>query len=346
MQFLILTRRDPRTDFRRLLAKALREEGYDCYVALVRKELVIDGPRENSPELRLSPLKFLRFLRNLSRDDDTVFIDSLNLGDPVFCLLLRTILWRSIWAYDVHDNFLYDLRGFKRLAARTSFKLHLSISTFSFHAARTLQELLPKSLRLGNASHLVRRNRQVENPRQILILASVDERFDFNLVREILKENKVELHVYGSLAEGSAPDTQISVRTAFEALCKEFCNLIYFGPYSNESMEGILDRYQIMLAPYKVEHVSTRYIEPLRYYHALNRGLEVISTPIPAVRDASDFIHVINSADAFWLVLRRLSEDIDNRRNDEHRYTLVTWNTRARSLISIAEHHIASRTSL
>jgi hypothetical protein len=346
MQFVILTRNEPGTDFRRAFAKALREEGHDCYVALVRKTLVIDGPREDDPVLRLSPIKFLSFLRNLLKEDDTVVVDSLILGDPLICVAVRMFLWQSIWAYDMHDNFLYDRQGHKRLTAWVRLKLHLSISTFSFHAARTLEELFPKSLRLGNASHLARRNRKVDNLGQILILANVDERFDFDLVGEILRENKVELHLFGSLAEGSTHKTQLLVRTAFEALRKEFRNFAYFGSYSNESIEGILDRYQIMLAPYKVNDLSTRYIDPLRFYHALNRGLEVISTPIPAVHDASDFIHVINSAEDFRTVLRRLSEDVANWRNDERRYVPVTWNTRARYFVSIAEHQIASRRSL
>jgi hypothetical protein len=342
MQFLILTRRDPSTDFRRALAGALREEGYDCYVVLVRKELVIDGPRENDPVLRLSPIKFVRFLRKLVVADDTIVVDSLNLGDPIFCLLLRVMLWRSVWAYDIHDYLLYDLRGLKRVVGKASLRIHLLISNFSFHASPSLLELYPKSLRLGNASHLVRRKRKLDNLHQILVLASIDERFDFELVRGILSENKVELHVFGSLAEGSTTDTQLSVRSALNNLCSEFPNFSYCGAYNNQAIEGILDNYQIMLAPYKSDHFSTRYIEPLRYYHALNRGLEIISTPIPALCGLTDFIHVVHSADDFRLVLRDLSKSLDSWRNDGNRFKAVTWHIRAKSLVALAQNYIVS----
>lgn len=342
MQFVILTRRDPKTDFRRALARALREEGYDCYVVLVRRELVIDGPRENDPALYLSPIKFVGFLRKVVLADDTVIVDSLNLGDPLFCLLLRGLLWRSAWAYDIHDYLLYDLRGFKRFVGRASLKIHLLISSFSFHASPTLLELYPKSIRLGNASHLVRRKKKLDNLDQIVVLASIDERFDFELVRSILAENKVELHVFGSLAEGSTTNTQLSVRTTFYNLCSEFPNFTYFGAYDNEAIEAILDNYQVMLAPYKSDHFSTRYIEPLRYYHALNRGLEIISTSIPALRDLEEFIHVIRSPDDFWTVLRDLSKSLDGWRNDRNQFEAVTWNVRAKSLVALARRYIVS----
>ena len=342
MQFVILTRRDPKTDFRRALARALREEGYNCYVVLVRRKLVVDGPRENDATLHLSPMKFVRFLRKLILADDTIVVDSLNLGDPLFCLLLRALLWRSVWAYDIHDYLLYDLQGFKRFVGRASLKIHLLISNFSFHASPTLLELYPKSVRLGNASHLMRRKKKLDNLNQILVLASIDERFDFELVRRILAENKVELHVFGSLAEGSTTNTQLLVRTTFESLCSEFPNFTYFGAYDNQAIESILDNYQIMLAPYKSDHFSTRYIEPLRYYHALNRGLEIISTPIPALRDLAEFIHVIRSPDDFSTVLGDLSKSPDSWRNDRNQFKAVTWNVRAKSLVALAENYIVS----
>jgi hypothetical protein len=339
MQFLILTRRDPSTDFRRALARALREEGYNCYVVLVRRELVIDGPRENDIALHLSPIKFVRFIRKLVLADDTVILDSLNLGDPLFCLLLRALLWRSVWAYDIHDYLLYDLRGFKRCVGRASLKIHLLISNFSFHASPTLLELYPKSARLGNASHLVRRTKKLDNLNQVVVLASIDERFDFELVRSILAENKVELHVFGSLVQGNTANTQL-VRTTFYNLCSEFPNFTYFGAYNNEAIESILDNYQVMLAPYKSDHFSTRYIEPLRYYHALNRGLEIMSTPIPALRDLAEFIHVIRSPDDFWMVLRELSKSHDSWRNDRNPFKAVTWNDRGKSLAALAQKYI------
>jgi hypothetical protein len=342
MQFLVLTRRDPNTDFRRALVEALRDEGHDSFVVLVRKTLIIEGPRANSPTLRLSPFKFLGFARALVKNDATVIIDSLNLGDPLICLLLKGLLRPSRWAYDIHDHFLYDLQGSRKWLAWISLKVHLAISDFTFHAAPSLKTLFPASMRLGNASHLVRRKETVENRSQILILASVDERFDFNLVRDILAAGKVELHIHGSLAYGSSPRTQTMVKAAFEALQRDFPNLIYHGPYLNENIEGILDGYQIMLAPYKINDPSTRYIEPLRFYHALNRGLEVISTAIPGVAGLADCIHVIDSAASFLTVLDRLTNDTTRWRNDGKRYRPVTWNDRARAMVAIAEDKFAS----
>jgi hypothetical protein len=342
MRFIILTRRDPSTDFRRSLADALRAEGYPCYVILVRRMLVVEGPHEANPTLRLSPIRFLKFIRKLNPGETTVVIDSLNLGDPLFCLVIRVILSKAIWAYDIHDDLLYDLQGFKRLCSKISLRVHLLISNLSFHASPSLLELYPKSIRLGNASHLVRREKRLQkNLQQILVLASIDERFDFELVRGILEKGVIELHIFGSLAEGSTSKTQKEVRTAFHGLCNDFPNVTYFGAYNNEAIEAILDRYQVMLAPYKVNHFSTRYIEPLRYYHALNRGLEVISTPIPALRDMAAFIHVIESPDDFWGTLRSLSMNADVWRNDSNRFKPITWRARARSLVTIMQAHIS-----
>jgi hypothetical protein len=343
MRFIILTRRDPSTDFRRSLADALRNEGVPCYVILVRRMLVVEGPHEGDPTLRLSPLNFLNFLRKLNQGETTVVIDSLNLGDPLFCLIIRVLLSKAIWAYDIHDDLLYDLQGFKRLYSKISLRVHLLISSLSFHASPSLLELYPKSVRLGNASHLVRREEKLQNLHQILVLASIDERFDFELVRGILEKGTIELHVFGSLAEGSTSKTQKLVRTAFQDLCNDFPNVTYFGAYNNEAIEAILDKYQFMLAPYKVDHFSTRYIEPLRYYHALNRGLEVISTPIPALRDMAAFIHVVKSPDDFWSTLRRLSMSTDVWRNASNRFEPITWRARARSLVMIIQAHISQQ---
>jgi hypothetical protein len=345
MRFIILTRRDPSTDFRRSLADALRDEGYPCYVTLVRRMLVVDGPHEGDPTSRMSPIGFLKFIRNLNRGETLVVIDSLNLGDPLFCLVIRMILSKAIWAYDIHDDLLYDLRGIKRLRAKISLRIHLLIANLSLHASPSLLDRYPKSIRLGNASHLERREKRLQNLQQILVLASVDERFDFELVRGILENGAIELHIFGSLAEGSTSKTQRVVRAAFNNLCDEFPNVTYFGAYNNDAIQGILDKYQVMLAPYKVNHFSTRYIEPLRYYHALNRGLEIISTPIPALRDMAAFIHVIESPEEFWVTLRKLSTNIDVWRNDGSRFKPITWRARARSLVTILQTHISHQVS-
>jgi hypothetical protein len=150
---------------------------------------------------------------------------------------------------------------------------------------------------------------------------------------------KVQIHIFGSVAEGSTYKTQLLVKKTFFDLCNEFENLSYFGGYDNEAIEGVLDKYQIMLAPYKSDHYSTRYIEPLRYYHALNRGLEVISTPIPALKNVSEFVHVIRSSDDFWTVLRGLSNEPEGEKNHVNQFKAVTWNTRARSLVELVQHY-------
>ena len=47
------------------------------------------------------------------------------------------------------------------------------------------------------------------------------------------------------------------------------------------SLPELLARTPVMFAPYKMGSKLTRYIDPLRYYHCLNSGMEVVSTDIP-----------------------------------------------------------------
>ena len=97
-------------------------------------------------------------------------------------------------------------------------------------------------------------------------------------------------------------------------------------------LPSILRRYRVSVAPYRSGSIITHYIDPLRFYHCLNAGLEVISTDIPQARHMADCVHVISDATACAHVLAEIQA---GRSAKQPAYLPITWEQRSDRLVEI-----------
>lgn len=333
LRFFILTCREESTDFRRPLASVLRDRGFETYYVWLRRWPVVAGPTDADSPRTISFPHFLQFMMNFRshRNAVNIYVNSTNTSFPLISLMLRLLGAPGIWCLDVHDNLLYDSYGIARLREAIALKVLERGSHILVHAARTLNELFPHSHHLGNASHIRPIFRDVTDFRKVLITASMDNRFDFELMDSASARcPAIEFHIYGQVNKNDS-----GVRARLQSLCAQRKNIHYHGPYVLTELPGILQSYTVAFAPYDALSPLTRYIDPVRYYHCLNSGMEVVTTPIPQAACLNEALHIIQSADEFAEVLARLQGDPGSRRNTPDRYHLQTWETRVWQLIDI-----------
>lgn len=325
LRFFVLTCRDPRTDFRAPLVEALREHFETFYIWLKRRP-IIQGP-DGTRETSIGGL--LRFMRRPCQDRAVpVYFNSTNTYFPTMTAVLRQICPPGIWCMDMHDDLRYHNKGLKRLTENLIIRFLCQRSHLVVHAAPTLQELFPRSVHLGNASDIKPLSLANAPDNAVLVLASIDERLDFGFLLSLASlRPDLTFHLHG----WTRPD-DLRTKRALEDACRRQPNIIYHGAYTSQDLPGILSRYRVTVAPYRAGSPLTRYIDPLRFYHCLNAGLEVISTPIPQARHMHHCMHVVEDpascADVLTGVLAgRLAKQPD--------YTPITWQQRAERLIEI-----------
>ena len=328
--FLLLTCRDPATDFRRPLAEAFAALGHPVfYLWLTRRPRLTTLATGETCDL--SPWQTLRFARSLRQHPDLLVFNSTNLAFPLVSTMLR-ILSGGQWCFDLHDDLLYATEGWRRLRARLAHHLLLMQADFAVHAAPTLQKLFPTSHHLGNASALLPIQRTAPDFTRILTLTSLDERFDFALFSELAHRHPtLTFDIWGAVSK-AAPTAQHDLAL----LQASAPNITHRGAYDTASLPTILGQYSVMFAPYVTPSPLTDTIDPLRYYHALNAGLEVITTPIPRARDLANLLHLLIPGDDFGALIERLRHGKDHR-NPGTTATQFNWTTKAQRLLDIAE---------
>lgn len=327
---LLLTCRDPRTDFRRPLAEAFAALGHEVfYLWLKRRPLLTDLTHGTIREL--SARQTLGFARSLRQKPDLLVLNSSNLAFPFASLLLRTLAGGQ-WSFDLHDDLLYGTTGWQRVRAQIAQSLLLQNTDFAVHAAPQLQPLFPQSYHLGNASAFLPFRCKPPDSSRILVLASIDERFDFTLVSDLARRHPhLDFDIWGTVSK-AAP----TARNQLALMLANAPNIQHFGGYDSESLHNTLSRYSVMFAPYRTPFPLTDTIDPLRYYHALNAGLEVITTPIPRARELADFLHLLRPEDDFGTLIDKLLEG-RVRRNPGTTAAQFNWTAKAERLLDIAE---------
>ena len=332
---IVLSKRQADTDFRQFLIAAFRARGIACYRINVRTRSVVQGPLDDT-EVELRPPQLLQFLRKVTAADDCLILDSLNYGLPAFSILMRLASRRAVWAYDVHDDFLYDVPRSHRAYAKVAMGIHARLNTFAVHAAPELGNAHAISHSLGNASHIKPRRADPSRFDSVLIIASIDERFDFDLVAAIVASCDVTFDVYGAISGGLVPARRLAMQERLDMLCAG-PRVRYRGSYNNAAIEQILEGYSVMFAPYDTTSRSVRFIDPLRFYHCLNFGMAVISTRIPAVAAFPD-VHVIDAAADFARVINGLraggGAPIAKAAREDR-----TWEGKAQRLLDVFENH-------
>lgn len=318
-RFFLLTCRSPSTDFRLPLAEALRRDFEIYYIWLKRKPEVTypDGHKET-----LSFSTLIAFLLSFKSDKHNIFFNSTNTSFPFITTFLRLIMPQSIWCLDMHDDLRYHYKGMRLLYTKAAIRLMQVCSHVIVHAAPTLKELFPSSYHLGNASHIMPLPHDYADKNAILILASLDDRFDFALLQETAAAcAELEFHIHGQVSEN---DPRVKAR--LQNLQDQCSNIHYHGPYQSCDLPEVLQRYAVTFAPYRTGIDLTRYIDPLRFYHCLNAGLYLVSTAIPQAEFMRNNLTIIRSADEAAAALRKTASKS---------FTPVTWDQRAQKLIGI-----------
>ncbi len=329
-RFFVFTCRDPKSDFRLPLVDALRRD-HPTYYIWLRRRPIVSGPNAGDPFVEMSAAGLLRFMRNSQRDDAiNVYFNSTNTYFPAMSALLRMIAPPGVWCLDMHDDLRYHNTGIKRWREQRIIATLCRLSHVVVHAAPTLRELFPKSVHLGNASNILPLPATEARNRQVLIIASFDERFDFDFVSAVaLACPHSSFHLHGWTRPG---DTETMNQVT--ELADRHANIEYHGPYTMADLPGILGRYRVSLAPYRTDTLLTRYIDPLRFYHCLNAGLEVISTGIPQARFMERWVHVVSDVSQCAATLAAVQQ---GQLAKQPNYAPITWDQRAVELTAIIE---------
>lgn len=330
--FLLRAARDEENDFRLPLAAALEQHGVETYYIWLRKRPMIMCPGAKQPLLTVSFMQCVLFLMSFRTADAlNVYFNSTNARFPVTSVFLRLLCAPGIWCLDAHDDLLYGGRGWRWVKDALALKLLVLCSDVILCAAENLKELFPRAKHLGNASHINSLVRGTRDFQKILIIASIDARFDFALMAKTAARCRdVEFHVYGAV-DRNAKDTKAQL----EKLCVSRPNIYYHGPYAMKDLTKILAQYSVSFAPYRSNVRSTRYIDPLRYYHCLNSGMELITTKIPQAMRLNKAVHIVDSAEEFARILGRLKNDPSSLKNVASHYSRQTWEMRVARLLDI-----------
>lgn len=338
-RFFVFTCRDPKSDFRLPLVDALRRHSETYYIWLRRRPLVC-GPGADLAAVEMSLTDLLRFMWRLRRDGlINVYFNSTNTYFPGTTAVLRLISTPGIWCFDMHDDLRYHNTGIKRWREGRIVAGLCRLSHVVVHAAPTLQELFPRSRHLGNASNILPVPAASAQTDHVLIIASFDERFDFDFLSELTALcPQVQFHLHG-WTRPDDPATAEQIRT----IVARNDNVAYNGGYTMAELPAILQSYRVTVAPYRMNTTITRYIDPLRYYHCLNAGLEVISTDIPQARYMENCIHVVPDAKVCAQVLHEVRA---GRLAKQPGYTPITWEQRADELVDILRHSPRGRALL
>jgi hypothetical protein len=328
--FYIMTCRNPDTDFRRPLAEALSAFGGATYICLRRKPIVYDPVCADAPR-EMTLAAFLAFMaRRRSDRAIPVYLNSTNTYFPGLTVALRLIAPAGVWCFDLHDDLRYHNTGLKRITEDLIVRLIAALSHEIVHAAPTLRELFPRSSHLGNASHLRPVCHDAARSEAVLVVASFDERLNVPFLEAVIRHNPdLSFHLHGWVRYEDE-----ATQAALESLVRACPNATYHGPYSMADLPSILAGYKVTLAPYRTGTPLTHYIDPLRFYHCLNAGVEVVSTPIPQAERMSRWIHVVTDVDTCSVTLRAILQDGLEKQSD---YTPITWGQKAAQLLKILQ---------
>jgi hypothetical protein len=328
LRFFVFTCRNPDSDFRRPLVDALRKY-HEVYYIWMRRRPIVSGPDHASPASDMSLAGLAGFLaRDRDSEKINIYFNSTDTCFPGLMLFIQSVARRGVWCLDMHDDLRYYHQGLARIRQSIAISLLDMSSHVVVRAAPTLSEIFPKSYLLGNASHILPLSHEGVDPREVLILTSFDARFDFDFVARLATASmQTRFHIHG-WTRHSDPETL----QRMSKLVNEHANILYHGPYTTDDLSMILSAYRVTVAPYRVNSSLTRHIDPLRFYHCLNAGLEVISTDIPPAKSMGPSIHVVRDAEHCAETLKRIQAgDVLKA----HSFVPITWDQRASRLIDI-----------
>jgi hypothetical protein len=92
--------------------------------------------------------------------------------------------------------------------------------------------------------------------------------------------------------------------------------------------------------PYRTAFGMTRFINPDKLFHYLCAGLEIIASPIPAVRCFRSYLYEAPDAPAVVSALHRIGSG--ERRNPGDLYESLNWRIRSREFLHMVERLAAT----
>jgi hypothetical protein len=232
----------------------------------------------------------------------------------------------------MYEELRYGTIGLQRLHLSIALMILRSFSDIILCSAPTLIELFPTAQHLGLASHVLPLQRNAERTNDVLVMASFDDRCDFNFLSKVAALCPgTQFHLHGAVSHNHVPTQQ-----QLTAICNDHSNIHYHGAYTRADLPTLLQHYDVTLAPYRRDVPKVRYIDPERFYHCLNAGLEVISTDIPAARRMSQWLNIARDPSECAAILAALRSGNLAKRDA---YSPITWDQRIGRLVEIIREY-------
>lgn len=299
MRLIVLARDRYENYFRRGLLEEAERDGVEVrYVGFRPRESLIDlvehGQVARSLPLTTSPRRIVEFALGGGDASETVLLNTTGYKWFWQVLYLRYSIPRSFLIFDVHDWLFYEAVFPKLLMMRSIDWLYRLTSDGVMVLSAELLPHYPGSFLLDNASHVKEREMNASQTREVALIASFDNRLDFELVGQLIELlPDVRFHLHGWVQAQLA-----GVGARFESLCRHE-NVVYHGPYQNAELDTLLAPYRIGLIPYAVSNQINRYVNPDKIYHYLRAGMEVVATPIPQALRMQEYVHLASTATEF-----------------------------------------------
>lgn len=331
MIVIFISARSYEQDFRKFLLEALRADGHEAWHVKVGRRNTLTGADgvENFDGIA-GLFRLIRRLRVICARGNAVYVDTTGAIMPVRSLLLRIGLRAGTWCFDVYDNLAYNYRGARLLKMRASLWLLARLSNVTILLSRESFRLFPEAYHLDNAWDILRRERDFRTSRDIVVLSTIDARFDFDFLDEVarlLPDRRFVIHGY-------ILHDDPSVKQCVADLCARRPNVMFEGRYAFDDVPKIVDPFAVGLTPYAAGAPLTEFINPDKYYLFLQAGLEVISTDIPQARRMADRIHIARKPQDVAEFARRLESEPVFRKNVDAA-TDLSWCKRARDFCEI-----------
>jgi hypothetical protein len=322
-------------DFRRFLAEAANshvDAVYHFYTGW--RGVLTDNNKKSIEYVGVTGFaKAILRLYHVCKDKGGVaYFDTTGGNNFLKVIILRLVLPKGIWCFDIFDNLLYDSQGLHRAKFALFVNLLARLSDIQLTLSVELLKLFPRAHAYGNAGHTTWSDRANVNWDDLVILSSIDWRFDFDLVERVaaLLRPSERIHLHGRLARGDNKELEIRLTE----LLGRRPNVVYHGEFSMADVDHILKPFAIGLTPYATGTALTRYINPDKYYLYLNAGMEVISTPIPQAMRMKDRIHVAETANCVVAIMRDLQTSRSFQKNAAPTEE-TTWTFKAAELIRL-----------
>jgi hypothetical protein len=336
-KFAFLSFRPFANDFRRYLLGALSEAGHTCaHVLLNRKAMEIRTGRAFdvvTPVADLGELtrRLADFLSSDPGGNAGVIVNSAGNSAPDVILRLWARLRGHLWIYDVFDELRYDARGAKRLQWWLTDRAYVSTASGCCLLSAELKERYTSAFHLNNASHLTPIRRRDDFDGRIVVTASFDDRTDFVLLDAIAQAApEMTIDLYGAVY-----DNEPGILSALDRLTAMHSNVRYYGRFDMDRIGEILSDYAVGLVPYRTAFGMTRFINPDKLFHYLCAGLEIIASPIPAVRCFRPYLYEAADAPAVVSALHRIRNG--ERRNPGDLYESLNWRVRSQEFLRMVE---------